>query len=90
MVITVYLIKLKRPVKYTVIPLTFLLAMTVPALIFQLRTFWDQPFSMFGLSFEHNYLLVVMDLLILGASILVALEALSAVGRAKREVAAQG
>jgi carbon starvation protein len=77
MVITVYLIKLKRPIKYTVIPLTFLLAMTVPALIIQLRDFYE----------AGNWLLVVMDLLILGASILVALEALAALARAKREAA---
>jgi carbon starvation protein len=79
MVITVYLIKLKRPIKYTVIPLTFLLAMTVPALIIQLAGFWQ----------GGQYFLVVLDLLILGASILVALEAMSAFGRARRE-AAQG
>jgi carbon starvation protein len=60
-----------------VIPLTFLLAMTVPALIIQLRDFYE----------AGNWLLVVMDLLILGASILVALEALAALGRAKREAA---
>ncbi len=78
MVITVFLIKLKRPVWITVIPLTFLLVMTVPALIIQLNGFWK----------SSNYLLVVMDLLILGASILVALEALSALGRARREAKA--
>jgi len=77
MVITVYLIKLKRPIMYTAIPLTFLLAMTVPALIIQLAGFWR----------AENYLLVVMDLLILGASVLVALEALSALVRARRESA---
>jgi carbon starvation protein len=79
LVITVYLIKLKRPIKYTVIPLTFLLAMTVPALLIQLAGFWR----------SGNYFLVGLDVLILGASILVALEALSALGRARRE-AAQG
>jgi carbon starvation protein len=78
MVMTALLIKLKRPILPTVIPLVFLIGMTVPALIIQLRTFWDQA----------NYLLVVMDLLILVASILLALEALSAFGRARREAAA--
>jgi len=79
MVITVYLIKLKRPIIYTAIPLTFLLVMTVPALLIQLAGFWR----------AGNYLLVVMDLLILGASVLVALEALSALARARREVASE-
>lgn len=77
MVLTVFLIKLKRPIWVTVVPLTFLLIMTMPALIIQLRGFWD----------AQNYFLVVMDLIILGASILVALEAVSAFGRARREAA---
>jgi carbon starvation protein len=74
MVITVYLLKLKRPIWVTAIPLTFLLAMTVPALIIQLRGFYN----------DGNWLLVVMDILILVASILVALETFSAFGRARR------
>jgi carbon starvation protein len=77
MVLTVFLIKLNRAVWVTVVPLTFLILMTIPALIIQLRGFWE----------ADNYLLVVMDLLILAASILVALEAVSAVGRARREAA---
>ncbi len=74
MVITVYLLKLGRPMWMTAIPLTFLLVMTVPALLIQLWGFWDQG----------NMLLVVMDIVILGASILVALEAFAAFGRARR------
>ena len=77
MVLTVFLIKLKRPIWSTVVPLTFLLIMTIPALIIQLADFYE----------ARNYLLVVMDLLILGASILVALEAVSAFGRARRTAA---
>jgi carbon starvation protein len=76
-VITVYLIKLRRPVIFTVIPLTFLLVMTVPALILQLIDFFN----------AGNWLLIIMDLLILVASILVALEALAALARARREAA---
>jgi carbon starvation protein len=78
MVLTVFLIKLKRPIWVTVIPLTFLIVMTIPALIMQLRDFYQ----------ASNYLLVVMDLVILAASILVALEAVSAFGRARKERAA--
>jgi carbon starvation protein len=78
MVLTVFLLKLRRPIWVTVIPLTFLLVMTIPALIIQLAAFWR----------ASNYLLVFMDVLILGASILVALEAVAALGRTRREVAA--
>jgi len=80
MVMTVFLIKLGRAIWVTVVPLTFLIVMTIPALILQLRDFWN----------ASNYLLVVMDLLILTASILVALEGVSAIGRARRERAAAG
>ncbi len=80
MVLTVFLIKLGRPTWVTVIPLTFLIAMTIPALIIQLADFYQ----------GGNYLLVAMDLLILGASIMVALEAISAFGRARKERAAGG
>jgi carbon starvation protein len=78
MVLTVLLIKLKRPIWVTVVPLVFLLVMTMPALIIQLSGFWE----------AQNYLLIVLDLVILGASILVALEAVAAFGRARREAAA--
>jgi carbon starvation protein len=77
MVLTVLLIKLKRPIWVTVIPLTFLILMTIPALIIQLWGFWN----------AQNYFLVVLDLIILGAGILVALEAFAALGRARREAA---
>ena len=80
MVLTVFLIKLKRPVWVTVIPLTFLIVMTIPALAIQLLDFYRLG----------NWLLVVMDVLILVASILVALEGMSAVGRARRESKASG
>jgi carbon starvation protein len=78
MVMTVFLTKLGRATWVTIVPLTFLIVMTIPALILQLRDFWN----------VGNYLLVVMDLLILGASILVALEGVSAIARARRERAA--
>jgi carbon starvation protein len=75
MVLTAYLIKNGRNIWVTVVPLTFLIVMTIPALIIQLRGFYA----------VGNYFLIGMDLLILGASILVALEALAAFGRAKKE-----
>jgi carbon starvation protein len=51
--------------------------MTIPALIIQLWGFWN----------AQNYFLIVLDLIILGAGILVALEAFAALGRARREAA---
>ena len=80
MVLTVFLIKLGRSIWATVIPLTFLIVMTIPALIIQLRDFYS----------TGNYLLVAMDLIVLGASILVALEAVAAFRRARTERAAAG
>ncbi|MEQ1858174.1 MAG: carbon starvation protein A [Longimicrobiales bacterium] len=80
MVMAVYLIKLKRPILPVMIPLVFLLIVTIPALLWQLGNFWR----------AENYLLVIMDLVILGASVMVLLESIAAFGRAKKEVAAAG
>ncbi|HET9950143.1 MAG TPA: carbon starvation protein A [Longimicrobiales bacterium] len=77
-VMTVFLIKLGRAIWVTVVPLTFLLVMTIPALVIQAIDFWE----------AGNWLLIFMDALILIASIAVALEALSAVSKARRERAA--
>jgi carbon starvation protein len=78
MVLTVFLLKLKRPILPVVIPLIFVLIVTIPALILQLGNFWR----------AENYLLVVMDLVILGASLMVLFESVSAFGRARKEAAA--
>ncbi|MEX1258445.1 MAG: carbon starvation protein A [Gemmatimonadota bacterium] len=75
LVLSTLLMKLGRPVIYTLAPLSFLLVMTIWALIFQLRKFYDQG----------NYFLVGVDLIILGAAIWVALEALGALARARKE-----
>ena len=78
LVVSVFLLKLGRPVVYTVVPLTFLLAMSLIALLIQLADFWQQG----------NYFLLGMDVLILIATVLVTLEALSALSRARRQSAA--
>jgi carbon starvation protein len=75
LVISVLLLKLGRPVKYTLIPLTFLLIMATWALIIQLAQFWR----------NQQYFLVFMDVLILGATILVALEAVAALQKARKD-----
>jgi carbon starvation protein len=74
LVLSVFLLRLGRPVRYTLVPLSFLLVMAVAALVIQLAAFWR----------AGQYFLVFMDALILGATILVALEAISALRSARR------
>jgi len=74
-VLSVYLMKQRRPTVYTLVPFAFLITMTILALLVQLRGFWD----------TGRYVLVVMDIVILAATIWVALEALGALGRTRRE-----
>jgi carbon starvation protein len=76
MVVTVMLVKLARPVWYTILPMCALLVMTVMALLYQL---W-------GFAMDGNYFLVFLDLVILAASILVILEAVAAFNRERRLV----
>ena len=78
LVLSVFLLKLGRPTIYTLLPFAFLLTVTILALRDQLLGFWSQG----------QIFLVVMDVVILGATIWVALEALVALRRAW--VAARG
>jgi carbon starvation protein len=81
LVLSVFLLKLGRPTVFTLAPFAFLLAVTIMALLWQLRAFWEQG----------QYFLAVLDVVILGATIWVALEALSALRKARsrsREVEA--
>lgn len=80
LIITVMLVRLRRPMWYTLAPLCFLLVMTILALLIQLRTFWDQG----------NMFLLVMDVVVLMAAILVAMECAAALKRSRAEMAAQG
>src|SRR5690606_23374497 len=83
LILSVILLRQRRPVFVTLIPLSFVMVMATWALIIQLRGFWD-------LGTASGYFLVVMDLAILGATILVALEAFGALRRAKQEGDASG
>jgi carbon starvation protein len=67
LVVTVMLIRQKSSVKYTLIPIVFLLTMTFIALLIQLVDFYN----------KGNWLLIILDLIILGATILVTLESSS-------------
>ncbi|PSJ42543.1 carbon starvation CstA family protein [Zobellella taiwanensis] len=71
LVITVMLARLGRPVYYTLLPLVFVLVMTVLALLIQLKGFYDQG----------NWFLFGLDLVVLVAAILVALECASTLGK---------
>jgi carbon starvation protein len=74
LVISVYLLKLGRPTAYTLVPLSFLMVMTIAALLVQLRAFWE----------AGSYFLVFLDVLILVAAVWVTLEALAALQRTRR------
>ena len=71
LVITVMLVKLGRPMWYTLAPLLFLLCMTTLGLLIQLKAFYDQG----------DWFLFTLDLVILAAAILVILEASSTLTR---------
>ena len=75
LVLSVFLLKLGRKTIFTLVPFVFLLSMTLWALISQLRGFWER----------EAYFLVTLDVVILGATILVALESLAALKRARSE-----
>ncbi|MHB0774723.1 carbon starvation CstA family protein [Halomonas sp. WWR20] len=79
LVITVLLVRLKRPIVYTLAPLCFLLVMAVLALLLQMRTFYN----------ESNYFLLFLDIVVLVATILVAMECAASLKRQRREVAHQ-
>src|SRR5690554_46591 len=79
LVITVMLVRLRRPMWYTLVPLVFLLVMTIAALLIQLRTFFEQS----------NYFLLVLDIVVLIAAIMVAMECASALKRFRAEMAAE-
>ena len=67
-VVTVILMRLGRPTLFTLIPLCFLLAMTVIALLIQLGDFWA----------KEQWVLLILDLVILVAAVLVILKAVKA------------
>ncbi|WP_182406506.1 carbon starvation protein A [Psychrobacter sp. GP33] len=71
MVVTIILLRKGKPVWYTLAPLSFLLVMTVFALLIQLKTFYV----------DGNWLLIIMDIIILIATILVTFESFSVLRR---------
>ncbi len=71
LIVTVILLRQKSKIWFTLIPLVFLLSMTFIALLIQLGSFYD----------KGNYLLIFLDIVILGATILVCLESFSVLKR---------
>ena len=78
LVISVILVKLGRPSRYTMIPMVFVTTMAFLSALIQLRDLYT----------AGNYFLVIVDLLIVVAAIFVMLEATSAFMREKRKSAA--
>ena len=77
LVVSVILVKLGRPSRYTMIPMVFVTAMAFLSALIQLVDLYR----------AGNYLLIAIDLVIIVAAILVALEAASAFMREKRKAA---
>ncbi|MEP4524116.1 MAG: carbon starvation protein A [Alloalcanivorax venustensis] len=73
LVITVMLVRRGRPTFYTLGPLVFLLVMALAALLMQLRDFFQ----------KENWFLLGLDLVVLVAAVLVTLECVAALRRAK-------
>lgn len=71
LVVSVMLLKAGRKVWVTLIPMVFLLIMSVFALLLQLKGFYD----------KEQWLLVVLDVVILVCSVLVSLECIAALKR---------
>ena len=79
LVITVMLVRLGRPMLYTLVPLVFLLVMTISALLVQLVNFYN----------DGAWFLLFLDVVVLVAAILVALECTSTLMRLRRETKTQ-
>jgi carbon starvation protein len=74
LVISLILVKQRRPSRYTLVPMVFVTSMAFLSALYQL---WN-------LYTSGNYFLVFIDLLIIGAAVLVMLEAASALVRERR------
>jgi carbon starvation protein len=74
LVISVMLIKLGRPARYTMLPMIFVL----------ITSFWAGAVKLLEFYRDGNYLLVVIDAIVLVTSVLVMLEAASVIGKFRR------
>ena len=74
LVISVMLIKLGRPARYTLLPMIFVLVIS----------FWAGAVKLLEFFRDGNYLLVVIDAIVLVTSLLVMLEAASVISRFRK------
>ncbi len=77
LVVSVMLVKLGRPARYTLIPMIFVTTMALLAALYQLSSLYT----------EGNYVLVAIDVVIIITAIFVMLEAASALIRERRAAA---
>ena len=75
LVLSVMLIKLGRPARYTLLPMIFVLITSCWADVIKLMEFWK----------ASNWLLVVIDIVVLVTSLLVILEAVSVISKFRKE-----
>ena len=75
LVISVMLIKMGRPARYTLIPMVFVLVTSVWAAAIKLLEFYEQG----------NWLLVAIDIVVLVTSLMVTMEAVSVIAKFRRE-----
>ncbi len=80
LVISVMLVKLGRPARYTLIPMVFVTTMALLAALYQLSSLYT----------EGRYVLVAIDIVIIVTAFFVMLEAASALMRERRAAAAAG
>jgi carbon starvation protein len=74
LIITVMLIKLGRPARYTMVPMVFVLVIS----------FWAGAVKLIEFFRDGNWLLVAIDAIVLVTSLLVMLEAASVIARFRR------
>ncbi len=75
LVLSVILIKLGRPARYTMIPMVFVMFTSCWAAIIKLKEFW----------IDENWLLVTIDIIVLVTSVLVILEAIAVITKFRRD-----
>ena len=74
LVLSVMLIKMGRPARYTIIPMIFVLITSCWAAVLKLMEFWT----------AGNWLLVTIDIIVLVTSFMVILEAISVIARSRK------
>ena len=79
LVISVILIKLGRPVRYTLLPMIFVLVIS----------FWAGVIKMIEFYQSGNFLLVAIDAVVLITSLMVMLEAASVISSCKKSTATE-